>query len=192
MATKQTTLRWWQRLAQRFASSRVGAWLFSYTLHHIDRVLMRASDGRVSIPRTLAGLPVIELTTTGAKTGKKRTVPLLGFQDGEDWFLVASNWGDDGHPAWYHNLMANPKVTLSHNDQTGRYVAREVSGDERDEYWQQASEAYPGYERYQQRTGDRQIPVVVLIPEEKVTLDQPRAPVNSLNSVSTTSDQRPS
>ena len=83
MATNHSNHLWWQRLAQRFASSRIGSWLFSYSLHHIDKLLLRLSRGRVAIPRNLGGLPVVRLTTTGAKTNKKRTVPVVGLRDGD-------------------------------------------------------------------------------------------------------------
>lgn len=166
MTVKRRDLPWWQRLAQRFASSRVGSWLFSHTLHHIDRVLMRLSGGRVSIPRVLAGVPVIRLTATGAKTGKERTVPVLGMRDGEDWIVVASNWGDDRHPAWYHNLKANPSVTVTYEDRSDSYVAREATGEEYDEYWERANDMYVGFEPYDDRSGDRDIPIVVLEPAE--------------------------
>lgn len=158
--------RWWQRLMQRLAASRPGSWFFSHTLHHIDRVLMAATNGRVSIPRLLAGLPVIRLTTTGAKTGKERTVPVLGLRDGEKWVVVASNWGGDRHPAWYHNLNANPTVTVTHNDESNQYVARDATDDEWDTYWDTATDLYVGFEPYQRRSADRHIPIVVLEPDE--------------------------
>jgi deazaflavin-dependent oxidoreductase (nitroreductase family) len=156
--------RWWQRGLQRIAASRPGSWLFSHTMHRVDRALMAASGGRVSTAKLLAGLPTVRLTTTGAKTGKRRTVPLMGMRDGERWVLVASNWGDERNPAWYHNLRANPEVELAHGDRTDSYVAREASRDERDAYWERACELYVGFEAYRQRSGDREIPIVVLEP----------------------------
>lgn len=167
MTATKPDVSWWQRIPRWFASTRLGSWLFSYTLHHIDRVLMKLSGGRVSIPRVLAGLPVIRLTTTGVKSGKERTVPLLGFQDGEKWFVVASNWGDDVHPAWYYNLQANPEVRLTHNDETDQYIARDATDGERAEYWNQATAFYPGYDRYKRRSGGREIPLVVLTPTDE-------------------------
>lgn len=148
---------------QKLPSTEVGARVFSHTLHHVDRVLLGISGGRVSVPRLLAGLPTVRLTTVGAKTGKERTVPVLGLRDGETWVLFASNWGDDRHPAWYHNLRANPAVELTHGDRTRRYVAREATEDEREEYWERATDLYVGFEPYRRRT-DRRIPVVVLEP----------------------------
>ena len=77
MPHEQPSPRWWQRLLQQIPSTAVGARVFSRTLHHIDPLLLRLSDGHVSIPQVLAGLPTIELTTIGAKSGKERTVPVL-------------------------------------------------------------------------------------------------------------------
>ena len=156
----------WQALAQNVAFSRPGAWLFSRTLHHVDRFLLRLTGGRLSVPRLLGGVPVVLLTTTGAKSGKARTVPVLGLRDGDHWLLVASNWGRDHHPAWYYNLRANPEVTLTHVDVSTRYVAEEATDDDREEYWQKAMQTYPGFERWQDRTGEREIPMVVLHPIE--------------------------
>lgn len=164
MAGHRTRPRRRHRLAQKLAASRVGAWAFSHTLHHVDLVLMRLTRGRVSIPGVLAGIPVVRLTTTGAKSGEERTVPVLALRDGDEWVVIASNWGDDRHPAWYHNLKANPEVTVTHDDRTRRYVAREVEGEEREAYWEWANDVYVGFEAYQRRAESRQIPVVVLSP----------------------------
>ena len=116
VSATQIEPRWWQRLLQRLASTRTGAWVFSRIAHRIDRVLLGLSDGRVSTSRVLAGVPTVRLTTTGAKTGLDRTVPVMGIPDGENWVLIASNWGGDSHPAWYHNLSANPEVVLTYGD----------------------------------------------------------------------------
>lgn len=156
--------RRWQRLAQSIAFTRPGAWLFSRTLHVVDLKLMRLTGGRLSFPRALGGVPVLELTTTGAKSGKDRSVPVMGLPNDEEWILVASNWGRDRHPAWFHNLKATPEVSVTYHDETREYVARETTGDEREEYWEMVKETYPGFDYWTDRTGDRQIPVVVLTP----------------------------
>lgn len=158
--------RWWQRAIQWIAATRVGAELFSNTTHHLDRVLMRITDGRVSTSRVLAGLPTVMLTTIGAKTGKERTVPVMGMPDGDEWIVVASNWGGEAHPAWYHNLQANPEAELSHLGDTQRYVAREATGDEYDDYWNRASRLYIGFDPYRRRSSGREIPIMVLSPVE--------------------------
>lgn len=156
----------WQRGLQRIAATRVGSTLFSHTAHHLDRVLLGLTGGRVSTAEVFAGLPTIRLTTTGAKTGKERTVPVMGLRDGEAWVVVASNWGGERHPAWYHNLRADPEVRVTYRDRTERYVAREAAGEERAAYWTRAKRLYRGFERYERRSGDREIPVVVLEPPE--------------------------
>lgn len=162
-------ISWWQRVNQRVAASRVGSWIYSYTLHHIDSFLRRISGGRITVPQVLAGLPVIWLTTIGAKTGKKRTVPVLGLRDGEKWVVIASNWGKEHHPAWYHNLRANPETEVTYQNQTQNYVAREANEEEWQNYWNQATDLYVGFEPYQRRSGDRQIPIVVLEPRSNAT-----------------------
>src|SRR3954452_10840670 len=103
---------WWQRLLQRLVALRPASWFFARTLHPLDRLLLRLSHGRVSVPGVLTGLPVIMLTTIGAKTGKLRTVPVVGLSDGGKIVVIASNYGQAHHPGWYYNLRAHPEATL--------------------------------------------------------------------------------
>lgn len=166
MPHEQPSPQWWQRLIQKLPSTAVGAWVFSRTLHHIDPLLLRLSDGQVSIPQVLAGLPTIELTTIGAKSGKERTVPVLGLPDDEQWVVFATNWGGSRHPAWYHNMRANPEVEVSYKGETDTYIARDAAPAERSRYWERATEMYVGFEAYNRRT-DREIPIVVLTPAEE-------------------------
>lgn len=154
-------------MIQIHPSSRAGAWIFARILHHIDRPLLRASGGRVSLAEITAGIPVVRLTTIGAKTGKERTVPVGGLQDGEKRVLIASNWGSEKHPAWYYNIRANPEVKLTRKGRTDGYVAHEATGAEREEYIAQMREVYRGIEPYERRSGDRQVPIVVLTPKEE-------------------------
>jgi deazaflavin-dependent oxidoreductase (nitroreductase family) len=109
----------------------------------------------------VTGLPIIALTTTGARSGRPRTVPLVRVPDGERLILIASNWGQAKHPAWYYNVKANPQVTITRDGVTRPYVAREVVGEERAACWGRAVALYPGYRGYAERAG-REIPVVVL------------------------------
>jgi deazaflavin-dependent oxidoreductase (nitroreductase family) len=108
---------------------------------------------------------VVTLSTIGAKSGQLRTVPLIGISDGDKVVLIASNWGRKRHPAWYHNLRANPEATLSIQGRTGTYIAHETTGGEREEYWRRAVDLYAGYAAYQRRAGGRRIPVMVLTPK---------------------------
>lgn len=105
------------------------------------------------------------LTTIGAKSRQPRTTPLLYTADGESIILIASNGGQPRHPSWYYNLRANPEITFLRGGREQTYIAREVAGDERAALWRKAAALYPGYNVYQQRAGQRQIPVILLTPK---------------------------
>jgi deazaflavin-dependent oxidoreductase (nitroreductase family) len=96
-----------------FALSRAGSWFFARTLHLIDRFVFRISNGRMFATSALSGLPIVMLTTTGAKSGRRRTVPLVGIQDGDKVVLIASFHGNTHHPAGYHNLRVHLEVTIT-------------------------------------------------------------------------------
>ena len=153
----------------RISASRTSTWVLSRLQHRIDLILLRVTGGRMAIPKLMVRSPIVELTTIGAKTGKKRTVPVGAIRDGEKWVLFATNWGKERHPAWYHNLKANPEVRLSHRTQTNEYVARDANPEEQEEYWSRVDELHAAFEIYRQRSGDREIPVVVLEPPETAT-----------------------
>ena len=110
---------------------------------------------------TLRGRPIVLVTMTGARTGAVRKVPVMRVEHGGSYAVVASKGGAPTNPAWYHNLVVNPKVQLQDGPTRRDYVAREVSGDERAAWWARAVEAWPDYAQYQTRT-DRVIPVFVL------------------------------
>ena len=109
------------------------------------------------------GAPVALVDSVGRKSGKRRTHPLLATEDGENIVIVASKGGIEKHPAWYHNLMANPDTTVNWYGDVREVRAREASGKERERLWRQMTQVYPTYDSYQRRT-ERQIPVVVLEP----------------------------
>lgn len=109
--------------------------------------------------------PVVLVTTTGAKTGAKRYVPVMRVERDGRYAMVASKGGSVDHPAWYHNVKANPALTLQDGTAIGPYVAREVAGAERDEWWELAVAAFPPYAEYQTKT-ERLIPVFVLEPAD--------------------------
>ena len=148
-------------VVRRVIATRPVAWLLARTIHHVDGATLRLSGGRTTASAVLSGLPIIELTTTGARSGRPRTVPLVGIPDGERLILIASNWGQAKHPAWYYNVKAHPDVSVGRDGQTQRYVAREVTGEERDRCWARAVALYPGYRGYAERAG-REISVVVV------------------------------
>ena len=166
MADLKYQPKWWQRSAQAVASSRYGARLASRLLPSIDRTVLRLSSNRFTLSSALSHVPVVMLSTTGAKTGLPRTVPLLALAGAGMVALAASSFGSTKHPAWYYNLRANPEARLAFHGQPAMpYVAREAVGAERDAYWQQATAAYLGYDAYKQRTGGREIPIMVLTPQ---------------------------
>ena len=137
----------------------------------LNRAMITASRGRLG--SSFRKAPVILLTTTGRKTGKPRTWPLVGLaiapREGSDgsgataggWAVVASNGGHDAHPAWYLNLMADPAATVEVRGRTVGVRAREVDGAERSALWSAFVELYSGYADYEEAT-DRRIPVLVL------------------------------
>jgi deazaflavin-dependent oxidoreductase (nitroreductase family) len=153
-----------QRGVQRVAVLRPASWVSSHLAHRLDRPIFRLTDGRHTAVTLLTGLPVVLLTTTGAKSGRPRSVPLLGIPDGEALILVASNWGDHNHPAWYHNLKAYPDCTVAVNGRSYPCTAHELSGDDKMAAWQKAATIYPGYKAYKSRTGGRAIPIMKLTP----------------------------
>lgn len=130
----------------------------------IHRRLFEATDGRVG--KTLFGMPVLVLETVGRKSGQRRKSMLTAaLQRDGDIVLVASKGGDDRHPAWYHNLVANPDVRITMGGRTFDATARIASPDEKAELWPQIiTEGYKGYDDYQRRT-NRDIPVIVCTPK---------------------------
>lgn len=126
MSKQPRRIAWWQKLALRLASMAPAAWLLRRTAHHADRLPLEVSGGHHTLTTLLTGLPVATLTTTGARSGKRRTVPVVIIPRGEQVALIASNFGHSRHPAWYHNLLAQGEATLTVNGQTERYQAREA------------------------------------------------------------------
>mgnify|MGYP001345742469 FL=1 len=122
-----------------------------------------ASGGREA--NTLDGVPIVVLTTVGAKTGKLRKTPLMRVEHEGRYAVVASMGGAPKHPVWYHNVVAHPHVELQDGPVKRDYVARELSGAEREEWWARAVAVWPDYARYQERTS-RVIPVFLLEPLE--------------------------
>jgi deazaflavin-dependent oxidoreductase (nitroreductase family) len=112
---------------------------------------------------TLRGMPVVILTSRGATSGKLRKTPLMRVEHDGVYAVVASQGGAPSHPLWYHNLVADPHVELQDGPVRSDRTAREVTGAEKDVWWQRAVAAYPDYADYQEKT-DRQIPVFVLEP----------------------------
>jgi deazaflavin-dependent oxidoreductase (nitroreductase family) len=122
-----------------------------------ERILQQGTTDGVEV----LDRPIVLFTTTGAKSGKQRYVPLMRVEKDGRYAMIASKGGDPAHPSWYFNVKANPAVTVQDGDKVAALTAREVDGAEREEWWDLAVEAYPPYAEYQTKT-TRQIPVFVL------------------------------
>jgi deazaflavin-dependent oxidoreductase (nitroreductase family) len=155
-----------QRALRWTAKTRFGGWIALNVANKVDPFLMRASRGLLKVP---SGTPTTLLTHTGAKSGQKRTTPLVYFTDGGNVVLIASQTGKPKHPAWFHNVKANPEVALWAGGRGGAYRAREAEGEERERLWRLATKLYPGYDDYQRKAdvAGRRIPVVVCEPSDR-------------------------
>lgn len=124
----------------------------------------KATGGRIG--HKIPGVPgkMLLLDHKGAKSGIERTSPLLYFRDGEDLVIVASKGGFPKHPAWYHNLKANPDTTVQVASHHLPVHARVAKPEERERLWTMAVNAYHGYEDYAARSKGREIPLVILEP----------------------------
>jgi deazaflavin-dependent oxidoreductase (nitroreductase family) len=137
-------------------------WPFLDKLMRAHVAAYRATNGRVG--QHIRGLPaMLLLDHIGAKTGKRRTAALVYLEDGPNLAIIASKGGYPAHPAWFHNLMAHPDVTVQVGPERRKVRARVADAQERARLWPKAVEAWPGYRTYQERTG-REIPVVILEP----------------------------
>jgi deazaflavin-dependent oxidoreductase (nitroreductase family) len=150
----------YERALEGFGRSAPGNWYLKRIAPRIDAPLLRLTGGRVS---SVYPVPVMLLTTTGAKSGQPRTIPLLYITDGDRLMLIASNYGQKRHPAWYRNLTANPRVEVLAGKHSGTYVASEITDPgERERAWELALDQYAGYADYDVRSGDRTIPLIRL------------------------------
>jgi deazaflavin-dependent oxidoreductase (nitroreductase family) len=151
-----------QRQVQLVGSTRPGAWLFARLLRHLDDVVLRATRGRHSAPSLLAGLPVLDLTTTGRKSGQPRTSHLISVPVGDDLAVLGTNFGQPKTPAWVFNLEAEPRGSVRYRDVSAPVLARPATQDERAEVMARSAGIYGGYEKYQERITGRDVRIFVL------------------------------
>jgi deazaflavin-dependent oxidoreductase (nitroreductase family) len=157
----ETKSPWYTRALLPIVTSRPGAWFFRQWMHRVDTPLLKLTAGRVSFA---SAYPVLLLTTTGAKTGKERTVPLLYVEREDGFAVLGTRFGSQQHPGWYHNLRKNPEAVVHIKGKWYDCTAREADDDERAEIWNAATQVYEGYEAYAPRA-KRKIPIIVLSPE---------------------------
>jgi F420H(2)-dependent quinone reductase len=127
----------------------------------LHKRVYRLTGGKVG--GKIGKLPVLLLTTTGRKSGQRRTQPLLYAKAGDGYAVIASKGGAPQHPFWYLNLQSNPRAEVTVGRETRTVSARDTEGEERERLWHALADRYPGYDKYAQKT-TRQIPVVVLDP----------------------------
>jgi deazaflavin-dependent oxidoreductase (nitroreductase family) len=147
------------RVAAKFAATKPGSWTIR-KLTPLDRAVMERTGSRYTVLGPL-GLSTLLLSTTGRKSGQPRVSPLLYLHDGDRIALVGSNFGQEKHPAWTTNLLANPRATVTLAGQTFDVIATLVQGPERDDYYRRFEAMLEVYSAYKGRTG-REIRVFVL------------------------------
>jgi deazaflavin-dependent oxidoreductase (nitroreductase family) len=153
-----------QRAMRRFAATGPGSWLFVRLLQRIDAPIYKCTGGRHTLANLVSGIPIAMLTTTGARSGVPRTVPVLGLPTPDGLVVIASNFGQKRHPAWYHNLLANPDGQVTVDGVTRAFHATEAQDEMRARIWQEGLKVYPGWSQYERRASNRRIAVFVLNP----------------------------
>jgi deazaflavin-dependent oxidoreductase (nitroreductase family) len=151
-------LGWW--VGGKLFSTKTGLSAWRKVAAPIEAPIMKATRGRV---RLNIVMPIVVLTSIGARSGKRWDAPLGYFTDGEDVILIASNYGGDRHPAWYHNLLAHPECKLHIGPHGGPFVAKETTGADRERLYTLAIDRLSKvFALHDQRSGDRAIPVMRL------------------------------
>lgn len=118
-----------------------------------DRLVYKLTRGRRVLTSTGSVLPMVMLTTTGAKTGEPRQAPLATIPDGDLLYLVGSNFGREKHPAWTGNLIKTPQAVVTYEKETFPVTATLLSADEKAEVWPKLLALWPNYDGYQERSG---------------------------------------
>ena len=129
--------------------------------HFNDGVIKEFRENHGNLSGMFAGMKLLLLTTTGAKSGEKRVTPVAYTKDGNDHVIIASFGGAPNHPAWFHNLVAHPEVTVEVGDETFAATAHVAEDPDHDRLYAAQASQYPVFLEYQKKT-DRKIPVVVL------------------------------
>lgn len=150
------------RTVQRVAGSRAFAPVAKHVVPRLDRALTTVTGGRFQVSSLL--VPTLVLTARGAKTGALRTTPLATLpEDGGSWLVVGSNFGQDRHPVWTGNLIANPDAQVTFRGRTVRVHAHLLTAEERRAVWPELTRVWPVYDRYVEMSG-RELRVFRLTP----------------------------
>jgi deazaflavin-dependent oxidoreductase (nitroreductase family) len=144
------------------ASTRAGAWTFSKLLRHADDLVGRLSKGRTSAPELLAGLPVLDITTTGRRSGAPRRTHLIAVPYADTLALLGTNFGQRSTPAWVLNLEADPRLSVTHHGTTIHATARAATPEEESAVLAASAGVYGGYLKYHGRITRRRLRIFVL------------------------------
>jgi deazaflavin-dependent oxidoreductase (nitroreductase family) len=152
-------------VVQRIAGSEAFLRIAPRFVPPLDRFIQRVSKGKV----TLTGnqVPSVLLHCTGAKTGQPRDVPLAAMPDGDAFYVVGSNYGKPGHPAWTANVLAHPDVAVTHKARRTEHTARLLDAEEKAEVWPRLTAMWPNYDKYVERSGGRDLRVFRLEPRRQ-------------------------
>jgi len=150
------------KLLESIATSKILTWITLNIVAPLDRRLLLATKGRLS----LTGASTILLITTGAKSGQTRYSSLPGLFYKDKIVLLASKGGGPSHPAWYYNLLKNPQVEVMRKGSRVTYQAEITEGEQRQKFWLWLLEQWSGFAAYQEKAAPRVIPVVVLSPQQ--------------------------
>lgn len=163
--------KFFARLIRRLSSQTPIALLLARILPPLDRWWFRLSNGKQTLTSLLADVPVVMVTTIGARSGKPRTTPLLPIIDPAKptcLALIATNFGQERYPQWYFNLKKRPEAVCAMQGERKTCLAREAEGEEYQRYWQLAEQTFFGYRLYRQRIRSRPIPILILeLPEKE-------------------------
>ncbi len=152
------------RLTQVLASTRPGAWVFARSLPHLDDLVVRLSRGRTSAPALLAGLPVLDITTTGRRSHAPRRTHLIAVPYADTLALLGTNFGQPRTPAWVLNLEEDPRLRVTFHGTDVVAVARAATEEERAAVLARSGEIYGGYLKYQARIAGRRLRIFLLEP----------------------------
>jgi deazaflavin-dependent oxidoreductase (nitroreductase family) len=151
-----------QRLSQRAAATRTGGWALSKSLQPLDTATLRLTGGRHTLSSLVAAVPVITLHTIGARSGLRRSNPLIGIPLDGTLGVIGTNYAQRNTPGWVHNLRANPQAEVTYRTSTAPVLARRADEHETEAMFVRGAGLYPGFDAYRTRIGHREIGVFVL------------------------------
>lgn len=159
----------WKRMNRRLSRRSWYTALGKALITPVDRFLHRVTGGRFTLGETI--FPTLMLTTTGRRSGRPRTAPLVYVEDGDAWIVVGTNFGGRSHPGWTWNLLADPEAEVQLDGRRVPVRAERIDPGEMDRYWPRFDELYPGYQDYREGVS-REIRMFRLVPHRRATVNR--------------------